>query len=607
MTKRSIVPIWISLVLASIAPASARAAAPLADLPAAKPARSVTAAANHCLIEGGRNADAGACLAHGLRQALSPVPSGSVPHAQEPLPIPGCNLPRLDDRCEAWTTTFDHATGHGSDPQTSYPRGWDVPVAQALSPAGDRVYVVGATWDNASLGYDLLTVAVDTGTGALLWSRRYDGGLDVESLLDAVVSPDGSLVFVTGASSGGNSSDTDIVTMALRTVDGTTDWMSTLDGGGPSSLDVPAAITVAPDGTRIFVAGTTQEENLPGPEQLKDFDVATVAYEASTGLQLWRQSFDGTPHPAAWHFPDADFGYDLEISPDGSRVHVLGSSIEPNTWYDFQTLTYSADDGDREWVRAYDQGEGFGDLPYDLAVSPTNGNVYVVGGSKNPVGNRCDIDVAVAGYSDQGVPLWSRTFHPPRSPAGPLVDGWNEGYRVEVDPSGSRIYLAAILSGEYEANSGAFCEPDGGGDSDYGTLAYDAGTGELSWWKRFTLSNWDEPTDLAVAPGGAHVYVTGTSLRMRGWGIFPIWDSTTVAYDTATGDQSWVGRYNVSGYGVDLEFGGSVDVTPTGKVIATSHGGSPESADNASDIHISSYQSEPAASGAMRPQIREAR
>src|SRR5437867_4313849 len=54
----------------------------------------------------------------------------------------------------------------------------------------------------------------------------------------------------------------------------------------------------------------------------------------------------------------------------------------------------------------------------------------------------------------------------------------------------------------------------------------------------------DAASDVVVSPDGSHVYVTGWSGSSTPPGSYPNYDYATVAYDVATGTQSWVARYD---------------------------------------------------------------
>ena len=79
---------------------------------------------------------------------------------------------------------------------------------------------------------------------------------------------------------------------------------------------------------------------------------------------------------------------------------------------------------------------------------------------------------------------------------------------------------------------------------DYATLAYNAATGARLWVARYNgPANWDdEASALAVSPDGGRVFVTGTSERASS-----AFSYATVAYNAATGARLWVARYNAPG------------------------------------------------------------
>jgi PQQ-like domain len=102
------------------------------------------------------------------------------------------------------------------------------------------------------------------------------------------------------------------------------------------------------------------------------YDYATVAYDASTGAQLWASRYNGPGN-------GADYPLALAASPDGSTVFVTGESIGSGSAWDYATVAYDAGTGAQLWVRRYDGPvDGF-DEAVGLAVSPDSSGVFVTG------------------------------------------------------------------------------------------------------------------------------------------------------------------------------------------------------------------------------------
>jgi hypothetical protein len=83
----------------------------------------------------------------------------------------------------------------------------------AISPDGLKLYVAGSTYGPESDDY--ATVAYEAGTGRLLWTAQYDGPThSFDGACSDAVSPDGTRVFVNGASVGTVWPDYDFATVA---------------------------------------------------------------------------------------------------------------------------------------------------------------------------------------------------------------------------------------------------------------------------------------------------------------------------------------------------------------------------------------------------------
>jgi DNA-binding beta-propeller fold protein YncE len=169
----------------------------------------------------------------------------------------------------------------------------------------------------------------------------------------------------------------------------------------------------------------------------------------------------------------------------------------------------------------------------------------------------------------------------PSSPAGPnnhlplwgaqLGDVYQGSNALAVGPGGTRIFVTGAQAGP-----------------DYGTVAYVAGTGEQVW-----IATYDGPahlTDVAhgigVSPMGDRVFVTGDS---DGTDLSDT-DYATIAYDSGSGQEEWVARFDGGANQEDLGFRLAVD--PTGdRVFVTG-----ESVDATADIVTIAYD---AATGAQ--------
>ena len=199
--------------------------------------------------------------------------------------------------------------------------------------------------------------------------------------------------------------------------------------------------------------------------------------------------------------------------------------------------------GARLWVGRY-SGAGNGeDEGLSVAVSPDGARVFVTGMSW---GGTSGYDYATVAYSAAtGARLWAQRYNGP----GNRDDGAGS---VAVSPGGTRVFVTGT-------------SPGAGSGSDYATVAYSAATGARLWVKRYNgpANRDDYGGSVAVSPGGARVFVTGTSQGGTSGS-----DYATVAYSAATGARLWVKRYNGPANGGDEA--GSVAVSPGGtRVLVT--------------------------------------
>ena len=265
------------------------------------------------------------------------------------------------------TVAYDAATGARRWTARCCRGGQAEATSLAVSPDGSQIYVTGFS-DSPSGLETYATVAYGTATGAVVWDRRYDDGTGDDTPRSVVVSPDGSRVYVTGATVGGPYGIRD-TTVAYTAAAGTQLWVAhygpILDPG-----DGPVGLAISGNGAELVIAGSDGN----GSGQLS---YLTVAYRTSDGHQLWARRYQG---------PDNGGGAAaVAMSPDGAKVFVTGlvtagSTEVPRVSYG--TVAYYATTGAQLWASSYSGPLKNGiDEAAQVAVSPDGSKVFVTGRS----------------------------------------------------------------------------------------------------------------------------------------------------------------------------------------------------------------------------------
>ena len=449
--------------------------------------------------------DRGQCFGHSPAGARAPAAGASSAAAS-----PGAQL---------WVKRYN-GTGNSTDDATSV----------AVSPGGGTVFVTGSSPGTSTSFEDYATVGYNAATGAQMWVSRYNGPDNSEDEASSVaVSPDGKTVFVTGYSYGTTAGEVDYATVAYNAATGAQLWVERYIS--PSLQGFATSVAVSPGGKAVFVTGYSGSQTTGG------YDYATVAYNTATGAQLWVKRYNG---PAGDDFAHSmtvsgntvfvtgssigtNDGYDyatvaynattgaqlwakryngaangsrgansVAASPDGKTVFVTGSSYAGSaTDYDYATVAYSAATGAQLWVKRY-TGPGSGDdQAYSVAASPDGTTVFVTGYSSGTTAGQ--VDYATVGYNAAtGAQLWVKRY------AGPATGGiGTQAHSVAVSPDGSTVYVTG----------------ESGNDSTYATVAYTAATGAQLWVKRYTGNgpSGSAAQAVAVSPATGTVFVTGYS------------------------------------------------------------------------------------------------
>jgi outer membrane protein assembly factor BamB len=354
--------------------------------------------------------------------------------------------------------------------------------AVAVSPDGATVFVTGTSDGGSGSGWDYATVAYRASDGAQLWVTRYNGPANFRDSAAAVsVARDGTKVFVTGTSADGSNSG--YATVAYGASDGAQLWVKRW--APASCCNYYAAAIVSPGGNRVFVTGHVQSQAVTA-------EYGTVAYNATTGARLWARRYAGSGATA------------IAVSPDLKKVYVTGQSH-----INYGTLAYSARTGTLLWARFYGSRRG-NDFAHSVAVSP-GGRVVVTGITWS---SATGYDYATVAYSPGGTQLWARRYNgpggnpPPGTSLGDVAD-------AVAAPGNGRVYVTGSSWGGSAT-----------GD-DYATVAYDIRTGVRVWLRRYNGPASGSDVAGSLAARGGRVFVTGASA-----GTISGSDYATIAYNS---------------------------------------------------------------------------
>ena len=178
--------------------------------------------------------------------------------------------------------------------------------------------------------------------------------------LGVVVSPDGKHAYVAG------SVDHAVTALQRDPESGELSFLQVLKEGvdGVSGLQGAIYLDISPDGQFVYVAGSQSDA------------LAVFRRDADTGHLTFETSFFDAPDDLG-----LDGAFDVEVSPEGTHVYVLGRESDSLTAFARDMAT-----GDLTHVQTLRHGVGGInglDYPFQLTASPDGNHLYVVSDFSN--------------------------------------------------------------------------------------------------------------------------------------------------------------------------------------------------------------------------------
>ena len=340
---------------------------------------------------------------------------------------------------------------------------------------------------------------------------------------------------------------------------------STIFDDQVTGVDEATAEAISPQGDRVYVTGYSWDNSTQGLQW------ATVALDSRTGARLW-VARRGKPA----------FAYDIAVSPDGSRIYVVGADgrQQQGQFYGEGTVVaYDAATGHKLWL-AHDREPVANVYLEHVAVSPDGTRVYVSG--EDAAGGdfgHSERYVTIAYSASTGSQEWL-AFHENPQLENQIID-------MAVDPTGARVYVSGtggIVA--YDAATGSqlwattdrtssmtiaadgsrlFALRQRGNISGYFDLvAYASSTGRVPWSVSLPHTL-DYAPPIVADPKGAKVYVA-TSQDLTGPNdLFQNVDAVTMAFKQRSGDLAWTADYNDPRWITSSQKPFGIAVSPDGK------------------------------------------
>ena len=468
----------------------------------------------------------------------------------EAVPVCVDQVVGIIERCPDWSASYNNPNGAGGNLE-------DTAFWSSVSPDGSKVFVTGRSRDDSSdrdattmglnaatgarlwvgrydnggtydvgssvigtntrvfstgrssgpQGWDWATVAYDAATGQKLWDDRVAGTKEVDDTSWTVaVSPDEQTVYVGGTIDDGLDVAGDAMVVAYDTGTGERKWTGRFDSsvGDSNTYDHGFRLFVAPDGSRVYLAGETRA----GSDAM---NYLAVAFEAADpdrlGDVLWSTTYASNQ--------GTDVLRAAALSSDGSRLALTGFS----PGLDVNTVVFDTADGRRLWSARYNGTRNGADEAAGVAIVAGKA-IVAMKGAEGTAG----FDFATRAYDlETGEVSWTSYDGTAATPETPHA----------IVALGDAVYVTGTVPVPRGEIQPVFkIEP-----ATLMTVSYDANTGARRWITHHNESGVGADVAVAISAGGGRVYPTGT-FAFSGVYVYPhqaakayAWDFGVVAYD----------------------------------------------------------------------------
>ncbi len=441
---------------------------------------------------------------------------------------PECDDLLQQHPCTQWVTRWNGA-GMGRGPEGREPEMKDVATDSALSP-DERVLVVTGESETSEQDPVAVVVAFDTTDASVLWVHVHEGGQEGVWRADALtMAPDGERVFVAmnppSTTEGGLVQSLDLGT-------GNLEWSLDLGPGARVS-----DLTQSPAGNLLYVAGGLET----GTPEAAESDAFIAALDVQTGDRVWQ------------NVASLGEGSDdmlTKLAADDERVYAAGGRKIIDGEHEYLVLSYDAS-GEDPWVYRAPGTDTI--ISYAADIVSGKDHVYATGTRFTDDAPADHLFVfTVSLQKSDGDPQWEASWTQQR----------DQGQRVVLGPDEKTLFVA------------------GRSDDFWLTMAYDTSDGALLWDAVYQAGKDHDPSDILVDPTRNRVYVAGAAFHeapMRYAFVRGV-DGVTIAYDARSGERQWIRSYDGPGHNFDAHVG--IHLVDRGnRLLAAGYGWGDTSAD----------------------------